>query len=86
MVLTSPVVVRRGNQPNTPLGDTLAEIRRWLDSERIEPAMFKTVVHPRGLGFEMSFKSETEADRFRRQFPALVGITEQGTGQGPAAF
>lgn len=57
-----------------PLSATMAEIRTWLDSERIEPVSFKTVVSRGGLGFEISFKSEEEADHFRCQFPWLVGV------------
>jgi hypothetical protein len=74
MRLASPVAVRTENRANMPpLSDTMAEIRTWLDSERIEPASFKTVVGRGGLGFEIGFKSEQDADRFRRQFPWLVG-------------
>jgi hypothetical protein len=76
MALTSPVVVRAENQPNTPLGDTLAEIRRWFDKERIEPALFKTVAHSRGLGFEMSFKSETEDMPARRPTAPGSSVSE----------
>jgi len=68
MALTSPVVVIRAEN----LNDTLSEIHSWLDREHIEPAVFKTTVRREGLGLEISFKSEQEADRFQRQFPWLV--------------
>jgi len=74
MALTSPFMIRAGSRANTPLDSTMKEIRVWLDRERIEPAMFKTVVRSGGLGFEISFKSEHDAARFQRQFPQLIGI------------
>ena len=82
MRLTSPVAVRTENRANVPpLSATMAEIRTWLDSERIEPASFKTLVVRGGLGFEISFNSEEEADRFRRQFPWLVGVERTALDQ-----
>jgi hypothetical protein len=54
----------------------MSEIRTWLDSEKIEPTEFKTVVARGGLGFEISFKSERDAERFQRQFALLVGMGE----------
>jgi hypothetical protein len=72
MVLSSPVVIRAETQTNTPLGSIMNEIRTWLDRERIELAEFRTVASSAGLGFEISFKSEQEADRFQQQFPQLV--------------
>jgi hypothetical protein len=46
------------------LDETMRDIRTWLDSERIEPVQFKTVVGRAGLGFEISFRREREAERF----------------------
>jgi hypothetical protein len=59
MRLTSPVAVRTENRANMPpLSATMAEIRTWLDSERIEPASFKTVVVRGGLGFGSASKAK----------------------------
>ena len=69
MVLLIPVVVQAGN---APLVKTMREIRIWLDSERIEPVHFKTVVGRGGLGFEISFRDEDEAGRFQERFASLL--------------
>jgi hypothetical protein len=55
-----------------PLGETMRDIRIWLDSERIEPVDFKTVVGRAGLGFEITFHDERDAERFQERFPSLV--------------
>jgi len=44
------------------------EIRSWLDQNRIEPVDFKTVVGREGIGFEIRFRTEGEAERFQREF------------------
>jgi hypothetical protein len=72
MALMSPVVIQANNRPNTPLGSAMNEIRTWLDGKKIETVHFKTVVGSAGLGFEISFKSEQDAERFQQRFPALV--------------
>jgi hypothetical protein len=73
MALLTPVVMV---QPKTvkemPLGKTMKDIRIWLDSERIEPVAFTTVVGRVGLGFEISFREESEAERFQERFAALL--------------
>jgi hypothetical protein len=55
MSVRAPVVVQAGNSKNLPLGETMGDMRTWLDSERIEPVHFKTVAGGAGLGFEISF-------------------------------
>jgi hypothetical protein len=54
--------------PGSWLGKAMNEIRIWLDGEIIQPTAFKTVVGSAGLGFEISFKSEWEAQQFQRRF------------------
>jgi hypothetical protein len=68
------IIIHAETAPGSPLGKTMNQIRRWLDSERIEPTGFKTVVGRAGLGFEIRFKSEW-AERFQQQFPSLVECT-----------
>jgi hypothetical protein len=70
---SSITVVRAENLSGTPLGGAMNEIRTRLDQERIQPANFKIVVGRTGLGFEISFDCEAQAQRFRRQFSSLVG-------------
>jgi len=72
MALLSPVVVQAENSRNLPLAKTMKDIRTWLDSERIEPVDFKTVVGRAGLGFEIRFRDESEAERFQERFAALL--------------
>jgi hypothetical protein len=52
-----------------PPSSTMSEIRTWLDSEQIQPTAFKTVVSRAGLGFEIQFNDEREAERFQERFP-----------------
>jgi hypothetical protein len=72
MALLTPVVVQAENSRNMPLAKTMRDIRTWLDSERIEPVQFKTVVGRAGLGFEISFRQEHEAQRFQERFASLL--------------
>jgi hypothetical protein len=72
MALRVPVIVQAENSKNPPLGKTMKDIRTWLDSERIEPVYFKTVACSAGLGFEISFRREREAERFQQRFASLL--------------
>jgi hypothetical protein len=71
IVLPSSVVVQAESSKNM-LAKTMDDIRTWLDSERIEPVEFKTVVGRAGLGFEISFRDEREAERFQERFAPLL--------------
>ena len=72
MALLTPVVVQAENSRNASLDKTMREIRTWLDAERIEPVHFKTVVGRAGLGFEISFRHERQAQRFQERFASLL--------------
>jgi hypothetical protein len=48
------------------------KIRTWRVSERIEPVELKTIVGRGGLGFEISFRREREAERFQDRFGSLL--------------
>ena len=65
--MATPTVIRAEN-----LGKTMNDIRTWLDAEKIQPVDFKTVVSSAGIGFEISFQSEQEAERFQERFALLV--------------
>ena len=67
-----PVVVQAETSKNLLLGKTMKDIRTWLDSERIEPVHFRTVASSAGLGFELSFRREREAERFQQRFASLL--------------
>jgi hypothetical protein len=56
-------------------GDPREESRRydernshWLDAEKIQPVVFKTVVGQAGIGFEISFRHEQEGELFQQRF------------------
>jgi hypothetical protein len=50
-------------------GDTMNEIRTWLDHCKIQPASFKPVAQADGgVGFEICFNSEDEAHLFEGAF------------------
>jgi hypothetical protein len=71
MALLSRVALQAENSRNAPLIKVLNEIRTRLDGERIEPVRFKLVVGRSGLGFEISFRNEREAERFQERFAPL---------------
>jgi hypothetical protein len=71
-LLRTPVVVQPKTVRDMPLAETMRDIRIWLDSERIEPVEFKAVVGRVGLGFEISFRDEHEAERFQERFASLL--------------
>jgi hypothetical protein len=72
MALVTPVVLQAENAGGMSLDKTMRDIRVWLDGERIEPVQFKTVVGRAGLGFEISFRREREAERFQKRFGSLL--------------
>jgi hypothetical protein len=72
MALLTPTVVQAENSRHMPLDKTMRDIRIWLDGERIAPVQFKTVVGRAGLGFEIRFRHEREAERFQKRFASLL--------------
>jgi hypothetical protein len=72
MALLRPVAAQSENQRGTALTTTMKDIRAWLVSEQIEPVEFKTVVGRAGLGSEISFREESEAERFQQRFASLL--------------
>jgi hypothetical protein len=44
------------------------EVRSWLDSQKIEPIDFRPVVSRQGIGFEISFRAQEQADLFQQKF------------------
>jgi hypothetical protein len=56
-------------------GDTMNEIRTWLDHCKIQPVSFKPVAQAdRGVGFEIGFNSEDEAHLFEDAFRASARL------------
>jgi hypothetical protein len=67
MTLRSPFIVRVEEIPETGIsfGDTLNDIRTWLDHHHIEPVVFKTIDRSSaGMGFEITFANHHEARLF----------------------
>jgi hypothetical protein len=69
MALNSPFVVRVEKKPESSFGDIMNAIRTWLDHRKIEPVSFEPVARAdTGVGFEIAFNSEDEAQLFQREF------------------
>ena len=69
MALDPPFVVRVEKQPGGTFGETMNNIRSWLDYRHIKPASFNPVANARsGVGFKISFNSENEAHLFEQEF------------------
>lgn len=67
-MITTPIRIEVNRPAGAPIGSIMNEIRSWLDQNRIEPVDFKTVVGREGIGFEIRFRTEGEAERFQREF------------------
>src|SRR4029077_13211604 len=72
MALDPPFVVRVEKQPGgSSFGETMNNIRSWLDHRKIQPASFNSVFNAlSGVGFEIAFNSEDEAHLFEEAFRA----------------
>ena len=68
LVFTTSTKIEVNRPAGAPIGSIMNEIRSWLDQNRIEPVDFKTVVGREGIGFEIRFRTEGEAERFQREF------------------
>jgi len=75
LAATDPLIVRVETPAGKPFGTTMNAIRLWLDSQKIQPTIFKVVPTARAFGFEIGFREEDEAGRFRQQF---AGNTPDG--------
>ena len=69
MALDPPFIVRVEKEPRGSFGETINEIRSWLDHRKIQPASFNSVFNAlTGVGFEIGFNNEDEAHLFEREF------------------
>jgi hypothetical protein len=56
-------------KPESTFVGIMSEIRSWLDRRQIEPVSFKPVADAeKGVGFEIAFNSEDEANLFLHEF------------------
>jgi hypothetical protein len=63
----SPIMIRIEPR-ETSLAQIMNEVRAWLDSNKIEPVDFKTIISHRGVGCELRFQKHEQADLFKREF------------------
>jgi hypothetical protein len=69
MALNPHFVVRVEKKPDLSFGEIMNAIRTWLDHRKIEPISFEPVAKAdSGVGFEIAFNSEDEAQLFQREF------------------
>lgn len=58
----------RIERPEKPFGETMNEIRSWLDSHKIQPADFRPASSGGAAAFEIRFAHEDEARLFEEAF------------------
>lgn len=69
MARDCPFLVQIKNMPGKPFGQTMNEVRIWLDHHQIESLLFMPVAQAdHGIGYKIGFDSEDEAYRFEREF------------------
>jgi hypothetical protein len=55
----------------TPLGDSISDIRPWLDRHKIEPVELKSEAKDGAITLDICFRSQDEAQFFERDFALL---------------
>jgi hypothetical protein len=50
------------------LGEAMGKWRAWLDSQKIQPAEFRTIPGTEGYAFRIGFRNADEAELFRQRF------------------
>jgi hypothetical protein len=55
----------------TLLGDSMSEIRPWLDRHKIEPVEFKSEAKDGTITLDICFRRQDEAQLFERDFALL---------------
>jgi hypothetical protein len=69
MALNAPIVVRVEKKPERSFGETMNELRIWLDHHNIDSTSFTPVAKAdSAVGFEIGFGTEDEASLFRNSF------------------
>ena len=66
MAVESPFMIYVERPFGSTLAETMTEIRAWLDHRKIQTTSFQPVSENGGVGFEIGFKSEDEAELFRQ--------------------
>ena len=55
----------------TPLGDSMSDIRPWLDRHKIEPVEFTSEAKDGTITLDICFRSQDEGQLFERDFALL---------------
>ena len=55
----------------TPLGDSIDDIRPWLDRHKIEPVEFTSEAKDGTITLDICFRSQDDAQLFERDFALL---------------
>jgi len=54
------------------LAEPMADIRSWLDHQRIQPSVFQLSLIPRATIFHLEFKAASDAEAFAEAFDGQV--------------
>ena len=54
------------------LAEPMADIRTWLDHQRIQPSVFRLSLMPGGTMFHLEFKTASDAEAFAEAFDGQV--------------
>jgi len=54
------------------LAEPMADIRTWLDHQRIQPSVFQLSLIPRATIFHLEFKVASDAEAFAQGFDGQV--------------
>ena len=54
------------------LAEPMADIRTWLDHQRIQPSVFRLSLMPGGTTFHLEFKGASDAEAFAQAFAGQV--------------
>ena len=73
-----PFNIRVEKRPEASFGQTISEIVAWLDQQEFQPvSMTPVATRKNGVGFEVCFNSEDEANSFQQRFALDVrGLRE----------
>ena len=59
----------------SPLGDSIKDIRPWLERHTIEPVEFKSETKNSIITLDIHFRSQDEAQLFERDFTSLWDVS-----------
>ncbi len=72
MAVEPPFMIWVEQPFGSTLAETMTEIRAWLDHRKIQTTSFQPVSQDGGVGFQIGFKTEDEAELFRQEFGGVT--------------